>query len=135
MPTLVVHTRQLKDARDLLREIGVQAELVAYEGKEKEPKPEDVPRIRGAEVAFIGVRKEYRRAAERLGCTTRFKLESVGGSTAALVAWLHPTAPQAKAVLTPRAAFEEGALATRGLLLADGALDTADRLVTTLHPF
>jgi hypothetical protein len=135
MPTLVVHTRQLQDARDLLREIGVQAELVSFEGREREPRPEDRPGIAGAEVAFVGIRKDYRRAAERLGCVTRLEIATVRGGRTSLVEWLCPATPRVERVLTPREAFERGAREEGRLILAEGCLDAASDLVPSLHEF
>ena len=135
MPTLVVHTSQLQDARDLVRRIGAHAEIIAFDGREKEPRAADEPLLTGADVAFVGVRKNYRRAAERLGCITRLKVATVRGASAVLEDWLLPHVPEPAQVLVPRAAFETGAGEERRLMLADGALDTADLLVPNLHPF
>lgn len=137
MPTLVVHKSQLEDAREFLSNTGIRAHLVAFEGWEREPKERDAPFLTGAEVAFVGIRKGYVRAAERLyRCRALCSLATIRGGRDALVRLLAPQArPEAEVLLAPRAAFEAAAHAEPRLVLADGALDSADRLVDALHPF
>ncbi|MGA2458357.1 MAG: hypothetical protein ABSF85_12380 [Terriglobales bacterium] len=154
MRFLLVYHAQLSVAQNLVDDLDIlesEIEIIPYHGENKpSASPEASKRFErllkrlrgfsGAELALVGVKGKYRDALIRESASCGFSILHnfssmlVAGQT--LREWLAPAEGAASAVLlNPRAAFLSAAEQQPRLILAPGALDSADQLTELRFAF
>lgn len=139
MRFLVVYKDYVRDAKNLLAELGISDVQVLACGWEKEPAGDARRQLAhnpGAEVGFVGVNKKYRKAVgKRLGCREAANVATVVSGRATLAAWLRPADVAPPAWAEPDEAFRRAADGQPRLIFAVGALDQANRISELRVPF
>lgn len=139
MRYLIVHTHELGAARTLIAALDpLDLTILSYAGSKR---LDDETRAifasdPNAEVCLIRVRKKFRKSLVSIGVTVEIQGESVAAQEERIRAWLLPTVSEpVQAPFHPSVAFMEAANSAERLVIANGALASADNLESLRHDF
>lgn len=139
MRFLFVYQDDLRSARRLIGRLGLEevVEVVSVAHGQIAPDGELEVRLRAqgdAVGAACGVNRKYKKAVAAL-CKLEIEPKTFREDDKVLYAWLVPPTSEAASALLPRAAFAAALAAGAKFIVADGALDSADKLSVHRHRF